>query len=386
MAHNPQHIHSFDIVICGAGPAGTAAALALKDSGLRIALLDKAIFPRDKVCGDAIPGRAIKNLHRIAPAIADDFRSTAPALITRSTALFYKGRRISFNWVGEAYTCARMSFDHFLYEQVADRTGTHLFPGHHITDVLRQGNEWLLHTRQGVSFTCRMLIGADGAQSVTAKTMAGRKLNRENHVGSVRAYYSGIAGMDAHTTEVWFDRKYLPSYLWVFPLPGNVANVGFGMLSSEIARRRVNLRELFHAFIADTPGLSDRMANATAISPLEGFGLPLGATKEVISGDSYILTGDAASLIDPISGDGIGNAVLSGRLAAEQAIACFRQNNFTAPFIAGGYDTVLQQAIGSELRTHYYARRILARSPFLLDAVFAACRMPLLKGIVQKGL
>lgn len=375
----------FDIIICGAGPAGTAAALALRGSGLRVAIIDKATFPRDKVCGDAIPGRAIKNLHQIDPQYAEAFREQAPALITQSTALYYKGREISFNWVGEAYTCARLHFDDFLFTQVGETTRTTIHSNTHITSVKPTGNGFSLSAKDGSTFSCRMLIGADGAQSVTAKTLARRTIDRSNHVGSVRAYYSGITGLDPNTTEVYFDRRYLPSYLWIFPLPGNTANVGFGMLSSEIARRRVDLKKLFYEFIESTPALRHRLGAATAISPLEGFGLPLGAKKLTISGDGFILAGDAASLIDPISGDGIGNAVLSGRLAAEQAVKCFQQNNFTSSFI-GQYDDLLRKAIGKELRTHYYARRVLARAPILLDAVFSICQMPMWKKIVQKGL
>lgn len=379
-----QHA-TYDIVICGAGPAGSSVALALRQSGLRVALIDRATFPRDKVCGDAIPGRAIKNLQKIGEEYARAFRRHAPALITRSTALYYKSRQISFDWVGEAYTCARMDFDNFLFTQVVETTKTDVYTGISITSVSKAGDGYTVTAKDGSSFTCRMLIGADGAQSVTAKALAKRTIDRDNHVGSVRAYYSGITGLDPHTTEVYFDRKYLPSYLWVFPLPGNRANVGFGMLSSEIARRRVDLKKLFYEFIDSTPTLRYRLGAATAISPLEGFGLPLGARKLTISGDNYILTGDAASLIDPISGDGIGNAVLSGRLSAAQAIKCFQQNNFSASFISE-YDTLLNAAIGKELRTHYHARRALARAPLLLDTIFAVCQLPVCKKIVQKGL
>lgn len=378
-------IYSYDIIICGAGPAGTACALALGHSGLRVALIDKATFPRDKVCGDAIPGRAIKNLHKIDPKIAEDFRKHAPALITKRTALYYKGRQISFNWVGEAYTCARMNFDNFLFTQVAGAGKTDIHTGVSISAVSKINDGYTLSSKDGTIFNCRFLVGADGANSVTAKALAQRTIDRDNHVGSVRAYYSNITGLDPNTTEVYFDRKYLPSYLWVFPLPNNTANVGFGMLSAEIAKRRVDLKKVFYEFIESTPTLRHRLGNATQTSPLEGFGLPLGAKKLTISGDGFILIGDAASLIDPISGDGIGNAILSGRLAAEQAIQCFRQNNFSASFISN-YDAQLNAAIGSELRTHYHARRILARTPFLLDATFIACRTTILKKIVQKAL
>lgn len=375
----------YDIIISGAGPAGTTCTLALAGSGLKVALIDKSSFPRDKVCGDAIPGRAVKTLYSINPKFEVAFKDFKPKLTTKKTSLFYKGRNIQFNWVGEAYTCARMDFDNFLFSLAADNSKADIHAGINISSVTKETEGYTLSTKEGTTFKCRLLIGADGAQSIIAKQLANRVLDRDNHVGSVRAYYANINGLDSNTTEVYFDKRFLPSYLWIFPLPNNTANVGFGMLSSEITKRKVNLKTLFHDFIEQVPELQTRLKDATQTSPLEGFGLPLGATDVTISGDGYMLIGDAASLIDPISGDGIGNAMLSGKLAAEQAIKCFRENNYTEGFIKS-YDKALFAKIGSELKTHYHARRILANMPILLDTVFLACRSPFLKGIVQKGL
>jgi flavin-dependent dehydrogenase len=220
---------------------------------------------------------------------------------------------------------------------------------------------------------------------VAAKQLTGNALNRDHHVGSVRAYYSNVAGMSPDTIEVYFDKRFLPSYLWVFPLPGNKANVGFGMLSSEISKRKINIRQAFYDFIEQTPVLRQKFANAAQVGELEGFGLPLGSNICTISGDSFMLTGDAASLIDPISGDGIGNAMLSGKYAAEQAIRCFQRNNFSAAFMKE-YDKTLLNDLGAELRMRYKAQRTLSRMPFLLDIIFLAGKNRLLKNLIQKGL
>ena len=118
---------------------------------------------------------------------------------------------------------------------------------------------------------------------------------------------------------------------------------------------------------------------------LEGFGLPLGSKPGVLSGDNFMLAGDAASLIDPISGDGIGNAMLSGKLSAAQVIRCFKQNNFTKIFMKQ-YDHELLQIIGKELKTHSKAQRILSKIPFLLDLVFLASSNPTLKKLIRKRL
>ena len=378
-------LNHFDIIISGAGPAGATCALALAGAGLRVAILDKAIFPRDKVCGDAIPGRAVKTLYSLGDNYRQEFAGFEAKLLTRSTALFFKNKSISFDWVGEAYTSPRLNFDDFLFSLVKKHTGAVIFESTEIKDADRKNSSFHLQTADGTTLSCKLLVVADGANSVLARKLAGRTIDRSNHVGSVRAYYSNVTGLDAHTTEVYFLEEFLPSYLWIFPLPGNRANVGFGMLSAEIARRKLDLKKLFFEFIERSPQVKSRLRGAVMEGALQGFGLPLGGRSRSVSGDGYMLTGDAASIIDPMSGDGIGNAMLSGKLAAAQALKCFELGNFTSEFMQQ-YDTALGNALGKELQLHLRTRNVLAKAQFLLDAVFAAAGNQYIRRLVQKAL
>ena len=351
-----------------------------------MALIDKSAFPRDKVCGDAIPGRAIKTLRQINPDYETAFKGFAHKLDTKKTALCYRGRSMTFSWVGQAYTCARIHFDDFLFDLVTKNTDTHIITNA-LPGPLSVANSTISFPIKDSEQTihAKLLIGADGAQSPTAKQLAGRTLNRHHHVGSVRAYYSNVGGMCDDTTEIYFDKQFLPSYLWIFPLPDNKANVGFGMLSSEIAKRKINLRKAFYEFIDRNPALKHKFSNAQQVSDLEGFGLPLGSNINTISGDRFMLIGDAASLRDPISGDGIGNAMLSGKLAAQQAAKCFKSSDFTALHMHE-YDATLKSAIGKELKTRYRAQQILSTYPALLDIAFFAGSNKWLRQLIQKGL
>jgi len=383
---NQTVLRKYDVIIVGAGPAGCACALTLRDTDLKVALFDKKSFPRDKVCGDAIPGRAIKTLKDISPDFAAAFQKFAKKCRTTKTRVSYKDQTLYFNWVDEAYTCARIDFDNFLFSLVKENTATEIFTDSNINEIIAEEHSIsLVEKNNGIICSAPLIIGADGAQSVLAKQLTGRTPDRKHQAGSVRAYYANISDTKENITEVYFDKKFLPSYLWVFPLPGNIANVGFGMLSSEIAKRKINIKETFQDFITQTPQLAEKFKDARPVGELEGFGLPLGSRKVTVSGNGFMLTGDAASLIDPISGDGIGNAMLSGKLAAEQAIRSCKKNNFTASFIRQ-YDEALSSALGNELKCHFRMQQAISKMPFLLDTLFWASKNKRLKKLIQKNL
>lgn len=373
----------YDVIIAGAGPAGCTCALALRDSGLKVAMIDKANFPRDKVCGDAIPGRATKTLRRLSPAFLDAFDAFPQKYETLSTQLNYKEKSMIFDWKLKAYTCTRMEFDNFLFGLVRDHADADVYCDTAIGKISVDDSGVSFADKQKVTFRARLIVGADGAHSAVARQLGRIPMSRKHYVGSVRAYYSNIAGTEGNKTELFFHKDFLPSYLWVFPLPGNRANVGFGMLSSEIVKRKVDLKKAFYDFIAQTPELAIRMQHAKQESPLEGFGLPLGARRLPISGNRFLLTGDAASLIDPISGDGIGNAMMSGEMAARQIMQCFSKNDFSAGFMRQ-YDDGLYKAIGGELKMRFGIQQMLAKMPFIIDTAFKAGQNEMLKKMIKK--
>jgi flavin-dependent dehydrogenase len=152
--------------------------------------------------------------------------------------------------------------------------------------------------------------------------------------------------MDAENfIELHFLKELLPGYFWIFPLPNGEANVGLGIRSDYISKRKLNLKQLLPQVIEAHPELKVRFANAELIDEVRGFGLPLGSKKRSISGENYMLIGDAASLIDPFTGEGIGNAMMSGMLAAQQAMSA---HNYHATTLAQ-YDAAVYKRLWSEL-------------------------------------
>ena len=157
----------------------------------------------------------------------------------------------------------------------------------------------------------------------------------------------------------------LPGYFWIFPLPNGEANVGVGMLSDVARRKKVNLKNELQDIIHNDPIISERFKNATLIGTVDGYGLPLGSKQRVISGERYLLTGDAAFLIDPFTGEGIGNALYSGRIAANQAAKALEANDFSAAALAA-YDKEVYRVMGPELRISHRLQK-LVKYPWLFN-------------------
>lgn len=363
---NQDQQYHFDVVIIGAGPAGTTCSLALQNSGLHVAILDKASFPRDKVCGDSIPGMAAKVLGAIKPSYAEVFRQFKHKVkISATRVALTSGKEVTFTWKNDAYNCPRMAFDNFLFDLVKKETTTTVFENTEVRSIQVSENNVCVSTSAG-HFTAAVVVGCDGAHSVVAKTLADFKVVKKHYAGAVRAYQKNISGGAPHLNEIFFSKRFIPGYFWLFPLEDGSFNIGFGMLSEAIAERKINLKKSLVDFIQEFPELKERFANIESDWQIEGFGLPLGTRKVALSGNRFLLCGDAASLIDPLSGDGIGYAMASGKYAAEHIIAHFPDRRFDAA-TNKHYDHAIYRDIGRKLKKSTRLLRISGRFPWLLN-------------------
>lgn len=200
----------------------------------------------------------------------------------------------------------------------------------------------------------------------------------------MRAYYENVLppAEGAGHIELHFLRGLLPGYFWIFPLSGGRANIGVGMLGSVVKARKLNLRKEMLETIADDPILRERFKNARLEGKIVGWGLPMGTARRPVSGDGYMLTGDAGALIDPFSGEGIGNALFSGMKAAQAAEIAIGADNFTASNLHALYDVPLYRRLWPELRISILLQR-LCRYPWLFNFMIRkARRSPELKAAI----
>jgi len=365
-----------DILIVGAGPAGCSAAIHLEGSGKRVVLLDRHDFPRDKICGDALSGNATYELSKLPGGRLADFAGFSSKESTGGIRFVSPGGYVlDLDLLGSrpgldspGYVCSRYAFDHFLYQE-AEQTGATC-----IRDRIRRVERIALENGKpgfelgGDSGTYRapLLLVADGVNGSISKSLTGAKLLRRHHSAGLRCYMKNVTGFsEKRLIELHFIPELLPGYFWLFPMREGIANIGLGVRADVVQKKRIDLKARFTEIIQQHPVLAPRFAEATAMETIQGAGLPLGSTWRTITGDGFMLLGDAAGLVDPFSGEGIGNAMASGRLAAEQALRSFRLNDFSGRELHT-YTRNLKRVIGGELKVSSALQSML-RFPSLFD-------------------
>ena len=297
-------------------------------------LLDKHTFPRDKICGDAIGGRVRNVLNQIDPALLNQLdQFTKKTASTGWKLISPGGNEIQVDFTVAGHVSRRMDFDNWLMERVKERNSISIEEGADIHSIEYGKNSVILRSKDGRIFETKLIVACDGAHSIVAKKFTGFVPSWKNYSGAVRAYYEGISGMQEGIIEIHLDNRFMPGYFWIFPLNQHEANVGFGMLSSDVRKKKIDLKIALDEIITQSPTLSRRFLNAKRSGEIRGFGLPLGGRNLPVSGERFMLCGDAASLIDPLNGEGIGNAMWSGWLAAKQVQTCFEENRFDQSFM-----------------------------------------------------
>ena len=368
-------------IIIGAGPAGAGTSIYLTQAGIPHVIIEKETFPRDKVCGDACSGKTAFVLRKANPGWLQEIFSNEQEFTPSHGIIFVapnaKALNIPFNpnrRPGEqapGFTTPRLTFDNFLFEKLPSQYAT-VFQHATVKSIERKnGIVTVTFVKDGKmsEVTAPVIVGADGDKSIVRKNFINDNTNEKAYAVGLRAYYEGVTGLDTNNfIELHFLPEMLPGYFWIFPLPHGRVNVGVGILSQRIRSKKINLREQMLNAIKNNPNIKHRFANAKLIDKIQGWGLPMGMERTSVSGDNYILTGDAASLIDPFSGEGIGNALYSGMLAAFAIEKAVQANDCSAAFLKEAYDDVLYRRIGDELKISTTLQR-LCRFPWLFNFV-----------------
>ncbi|NOX89806.1 MAG: NAD(P)/FAD-dependent oxidoreductase [Calditrichaeota bacterium] len=365
----------FDVIIVGAGPAGSASALFCARLGLNVCLIEKAKFPRDKICGDAISGKSMTVLKDLN--LLNEAKNLPSAMIESITFGNHDHDTVTIPLLGDkrqglppGLVIRRMIFDEFLFSH-AKKEVNRVLEGFEVHDLLFDGKRVVgvkaVNKDDGSSLSLRanLVFGADGFNSVVARKTGLFDRDPEHWVVALRQYYRNVKGLKGQI-ELHYIDEVQPGYLWLFPADGNAANVGIGMLYKSLKKRKVDLKKAMTKAL-QSDFFKERFSSAEPLENPVGWNLPVGSKHRKNFGNGFLLLGDAAGLIDPFTGEGIGNALYSAKIAARVAKEANSVRNFSADFLAK-YDRELWNSLGSELKVSAKLQRI-GRIRILLNLV-----------------
>jgi geranylgeranyl reductase family protein len=353
-----------DVIVVGAGPAGSTAAYHLANAGLDVVLLEKTAFPREKVCGDGLTPRATKQL----VALGIDTSTEAGWLHNRGLRIHGGSHLLELDWPdlasfpGYGLTRTRMDFDDLLARRAADagailKVNTNVMAP--ILDADGRVTGVQAKTPEGeVAYRAPVVIAADGVSGRFPLALGVAKREDRPMGVAVRRYYRSAAKHEDDYLESWLELrsredgdKLLPGYGWIFGMGDGRVNVGLGVLNSSVAYGKTNYRTMLLDWLSTTPpewGMADE---ENADGPILGAALPMGFNRTPHYTRGLLLVGDSGGMVNPFNGEGIAYAMESGALAAEivaQALA--RPEGAERERALRGYQTELKARYGGYYR------------------------------------
>ncbi|GHA54887.1 drug:proton antiporter [Streptomyces tauricus] len=333
----PLSEHSADVIVVGAGPAGSTTAYYLAKAGLDVLLLEKTAFPREKVCGDGLTPRATKQLVSMGIDISEE----AGWLRNKGLRIIGGGVRLQLDWPELAsypdYGLVRKrdDFDEQLARQ-AQKAGARLYErcnvGAPIVDD-RTGHITGVHAKLGdadskekrdVTFHAPLVVAADGNSTRLSLAM-GLHRREDRPMGvAVRTYFTSPRHEDDYLEswlELWDRRgpgedRLLPGYGWIFGMGDGTSNVGLGVLNTSSSFKELDWREVLKAWCASMPADWGYTPENMTI-PIRGAALPMAFNRQPHYTKGLLLVGDAGGMVNPFNGEGIAYAMESGQIAAD---------------------------------------------------------------------
>tara|TARA_B100000035_G_scaffold311107_1_gene320081 strand:+ start:647 stop:2014 length:1368 start_codon:yes stop_codon:yes gene_type:complete len=397
----PDDNSTFDAIVVGGGPGGSSAAGYLAMAGKSVLLLEKGVWPRDKICGDAVGGKSLS--HVKALGVKETLERSPHFRVTGIKFSSPKGNTVRVALPEEdvqrleaGYALPRIQFDHLLFDrcqQLVRENGGMVVQDCAVKDVLfddgGDGDDPGLGTgnqrhAKGVVVTIggrkgeqrtyfsREIVGAAGYQCPVAKAVVKESFSEEmvdntHYCGGYREYWRNVEGCSGGVgdIEIHFVDSIVPGYFWIFPVSEDVVNVGVGMVINLLKKEKKKLKALQKDVIENHPLFKQRFANSEMIEGSgKGWQLPFGSPRKKeknqprrASMNGIRLVGDSASLVDPFSGEGVGNALVTGELAA---------NHILAGKSPKQYQEEMWAMLGPEL-TNSYRMQKLSRKKWLLN-------------------
>lgn len=366
MTSTSAPIDDADVIVVGAGPGGSTAGYYLARAGLNALVLEKASFPRDKICGDGLTPRAVSELVSMGVDITGD-----GWMKNRGLRVHGGGHTIEVPWPTMAsypdfgLVRPRKDFDALLANharqagaRVQERTNVtgpilHERTGRVVGVQARLLDENGRRTGEEVEYRAPLVIAADGVSARMALALGIEKRDNRPMGVAVRTYFKtplhDEEWMESHL-ELWDGERgnsnLLPGYGWVFPAGDGTANVGLGSVSSTATATKLDYRDLFKRWIAHTPeewGFTEE----NQVGPVRGAALPMAFNRKPLYRKGMMLIGDAGGMVSPFNGEGIAYAMKAARTAAEIAAqSLVRPDAYQREKTLRRYPEIMAQELG----------------------------------------
>jgi menaquinone-9 beta-reductase len=373
-AATPQRDDDADVIVVGAGPSGATTAYYLAQAGLDVLLLEKARFPRDKVCGDGLTPRAVKAL----VAMGVDVGPGSGWLRNKGLRVIGAGMRLEMPWPeldsypGYGLVRPRAALDETLARR-AQAAGARLLEGVTVTGPVlddsgkivgvtaraeAEAGDAAAHDSERavdspLTFRSRVVVAADGNSSRLSVAMGLRRRDDRPLGVAVRTYYTSPRHDDDYLEswlDLWDGDRLLPGYGWIFGMGDGTSNVGLGLLNTSAAFGNTDYRALLKRWLRSMPE-EWGYVEENRTEPVRGAALPMGFNRTPHYYRGLLLAGDAAGMVNPFNGEGIAYAMESGEILARTiAQALARPTRAEADRVLRGYPRALADSYGG-----YYA-------------------------------
>ena len=326
------------VCIVGAGPSGASTSIMLSNLKISHIIVDKEIFPRDKTCGDGLILYAYKTMKLLGQPLFDAFLKNPKFLHSKKIKLHINNKQnIVFTETNDrdmviSYA-KRFDFDDFLVQQISEKYAQKEF-GNAVKNIEEKPEGVLLNLKDGKQILAKIVVGADGAQSIVSKKLAKNSVDDTKMSTFITAYFKDVInnpiGNDAEIRVIY---KKMPLFFYIFPLANGDFNVSLGGNSNYIKKYKINLIDEIENIISTNPNIKHRFSNASKVSKWRGWVIPFQFTKQKIFGNRFLLVGDAAGLANAFYKEGVGTGMMSGVIAAKTIEKSLLKNDFSATFL-----------------------------------------------------